>query len=124
MKSTTNVITCYPIYYVAGPMRQIAEFNFPAFDEQTKRLRANGCQVFNPAERDRAKGFDAAGMTGFEDLADLGFSLRDALANDTDFICRRATHIHMLPGWAGSKGAIAERALALALGLTVEGAPA
>lgn len=119
----SNVTTCNPIYYVAGKMRHVAAFNFPAFDRATARLRALGCEVFNPAERDRAKGFDATGMTGFEDLSDLGFDLRLALADDTDFICRRATHIFMLSGWSDSKGATAERALAIALGLTVEGSP-
>ena len=124
LATVSNVVSCNPVYYVAGPMRAYAEFNFPAFDQATEWLRAQGSEVFNPDERDNEKGFDAAGMTGFEDLAEFGFDLRDALADDTDFICRRATHIYMLPGWANSKGAIAERALALALDLTIEGAPA
>lgn len=124
MKASTHVVPGSPIYYIAGKMRDLPDFGFPAFDAATKRLRARGYEVFSPAERDLKNGFDPTGLSGdlseFMTMADL----RDALANDTDFICRRATHIFMLSGWASSKGATAERALALALGLTIEGAPA
>lgn len=107
-------------------MRNCPEFNFPAFIKKAAELRAKGYEVFSPAERDRDLGFDpiALDLDGTEDLAEFGFELRDALAADCEFICKEATHIFMLPGWADSKGATAERALAIALGLVVEGAPA
>ena len=115
-------------YYVAGPMRGIAEFNFPAFDAATIKLRAAGYEVFSPAERDRDKNFNPIGMSGkqetVEEFSAIGFDLRDALACDCEFICRTATHIFMLPGWARSTGATAERALAISLGIVIEGAPA
>lgn len=38
--------------YLAGPMRGIPEFNFPAFHAMACRLRAEGNVVFNPAEKD------------------------------------------------------------------------
>ncbi len=114
-------------YYIAGPMRGIPEFNFPAFDVMAKRLRMEGHEVFSPAERDRTVNFDTTGMDGkeqtIEEFNKIGFDLRDALACDCDFICRQATHLFMLPGWSRSAGATAERALAIALGLEVEGAP-
>ena len=125
MRSSVHDVTCSPIYYVAGPMRGVAEFNFPEFDRATELLRAGGCEVFSPAERDRAIGFDPVGMAGtLEELADHDFNLRQALAADCKFICEQATHIFMLPGWSRSTGATAERALAIALGLTIVGAPA
>lgn len=111
--------------YVAGPMRGYPEFNFPAFNAVSKRLRADGHDVFNPAERDieRHGGVDISkgNSTGCEAEAAKthGFDLRVALAEDMDFICRKADAIVMLPGWEGSKGATAERATALALGLKV-----
>ena len=112
-------------YYVAGPMRGIAEFNFPAFLAKSAELRYAAHVVFCPAGTDMARGFDPTGLQGTDaELDAMGFSVREALAVDVEFISLHATHIYMLPGWANSKGATAERALGLALGLTIEGAPA
>lgn len=108
--------------YVAGPMRGRPGFNFPAFDAAAERLRNLGFEVCNPADRDRqAHGPDVnASPTG--DLADIehtGFSLREALGFDMDWIARHADAVAVLPGWEASKGAQAEVALARALGLVV-----
>lgn len=106
--------------YIAGPMRGIAEFNFPAFKAAAAQLRAEGHLVFNPAERDEEiHGADlVTGTTG--DLKEIPqFSLRDALGHDTAWICQHADAVYLLPGWQGSKGATAERALGLALGLQI-----
>jgi len=111
--------------YVAGPMRGIPEFNFPAFNAAAAALRAVGHVVFNPAERDieRHNGVDVSkgNATGDEEIAakEHGFSLRDALADDTRWICKEADAIALLPGWGASKGAKAELALAEALGLEI-----
>lgn len=106
--------------YLSGPMRGHREFNFPAFDKAADKLIREGCLVFNPAERDRNYGFDEAGMSGYEPLHVLNnFDHRQAMADDTNFICTKADAIYMLPGWQRSTGAVAERALALALGLEV-----
>ena len=120
-----NIVTCSPRYYIAGGMRGYPAFNFPAFMAKAVELRATGCEVFNPAERDLVAGFDPRDLEGTqEELDQLDFNLREALAADTNWICMEATHIHMLPGWSKSSGATAERALGLALGLTIEGAAA
>jgi hypothetical protein len=106
--------------YIAGPMRGRPEFNFPAFDRAADRLEAKGWSVFNPAERDRAHGFSEVGLTGHEPLHELdNFDHRQAMAEDTFFICTEADAIYMLNGWQSSRGAVAERALAMALGLEV-----
>lgn len=111
--------------YLAGPMRGIPEFNFPAFHSEAARLRAEGHTVFNPAERDIAKhgGVDISkgNASGDNDIAAAqhGFNLREALADDLGFICLEADAIVLMPGWENSKGANAERATALALGLLV-----
>lgn len=107
--------------YLAGPMRGVPEFNFPTFHSMAAKLRAQGHEVFSPAERDIAHhGVDISkdNASGDETLAaqQHGFSLRDALADDCEFICRHADAIALLPGWERSKGAKAERALAIALG--------
>lgn len=111
--------------YLAGPMSGIPHFNFPAFNKACAILRAEGHAVFNPAERDieRHGGVDisADNHAGSQEHAAKvhGFSLRDALADDTAFICKEADAIAMLPGWENSKGARAEHALAFALGHTI-----
>lgn len=110
--------------YLAGPMRGIPEFNFPAFYAAAAKLRDAGHAVFNPAERDNERhGTDISvgNATGDEEVAAKahGFNLREALADDLDFICREADAIALLPGWENSKGVAAERATAVALGLEV-----
>lgn len=108
--------------YVAGPMRGIPEFNFPAFDAAAERLRAQGWGVCNPADRDREMYGDGVNDSATGSLADIehtGFDLREALAWDVAWIAEKADAIYMLDGWEWSKGARAEHALALALGLEV-----
>jgi hypothetical protein len=104
--------------YIAGPMRGIAEFNFPEFDRAADFLWHNGHHVVNPAEHDRDGGFDAKGMTGHEDLTAYGFDLREALQWDLREVAA-ADGVAVLPGWEKSSGARAEVALAHALGVPV-----
>lgn len=105
--------------YIAGKMRGILEFNFPAFDRTAASLRELGHECFNPADNDRAVGFDGAGWSGFESLEDRAFDLRAAMATDLAYIAREADAVCVLPGWEASLGARAEVALAHALGLPV-----
>lgn len=107
--------------YISGPMRRKPEYNFPAFLAAAEFLRKEypDAVLFSPAQRDLDSGFDPTGLTGNEDLAALGFDLRQALATDMDWIARTATTIYMLKGWSQSSGARAELALAEALGLEV-----
>lgn len=110
--------------YIAGPMRGIPEFNFPAFHDAAAYFLAWGCEVFNPAARDNEKhGTDISkgNLEGCEEKAakDHGFNLREALGADLAWICAEADAIALLPGWRNSKGATAEHATAVALGLKV-----
>ena len=110
--------------YLAGPMRGIPEFNFPAFMSAAEFLRKQGFFVFNPAERDIERlGVDISkgNEAGSEDQAakEHGFNLRTSLYEDMRYICLEADAIALLPGWEKSKGANAELATALALGLSV-----
>ena len=97
--------------YLAGPMRGYEQFNFPAFARYAEKLRAEGHEVFNPAEKGIEK--DADGKQDSLDFRRLVFGL------DTDWICREAEAVAMLPRWVESRGAFAEWALANALGLKV-----
>lgn len=110
--------------YIAGPMRGIPEFNFPAFFAAEDKLKADGHEVFNPASRDNKRhGTDLSkgNATGDEvqAVAQHGFSLREALNDDTTWITLYAEGIALLPGWQNSKGAFAEKALADALHLEI-----
>lgn len=110
--------------YVAGPMRGIPEFNYPAFNAAAELLRSVGHTVFNPAEKDTERlGIDVSvgNLTGSleQAAAEHGFNLRHALANDLDWICNSADAVALLHGWQSSKGALAEKATAEALGLEI-----
>jgi len=105
-------------------MRGYKEFNFPAFHEAAAKLRAQGHIVFSPAEKDIERhGVDISkgNTTGSEEHAakEHGFNLRIALKEDLDWICEHAEGVALLPGWENSRGATAERATGLALGLEI-----
>lgn len=76
----------------------------------------------NPAEKDIKKygdGIQKSPTGNLKTAEKKGFDLRDALAKDLDWICRKADAVAVLPGWAKSKGASAEFATAQALGLEI-----
>lgn len=99
--------------YVAGPMRGIPLYNFPAFHEAAARYRAAGFHIFNPAQMD-----EEAGVFGNTDPLPPGF-MRDAMRRDLLAIIDHCDTIILLKGWEKSSGVKAELALANVLGLTV-----
>jgi len=108
--------------YVAGPMTNYPEFNFPAFDSLAAYMRRNGWQVINPAERDRqmyddtAPGFAEGDVQLWSEAA--GFDLHKAMRFDLGTITT-AQAIVLLPGWAKSSGAQKEKAVAEAVGAEI-----
>lgn len=98
--------------YLAGPMRNYPLWNFPAFEEGAKVLRAMGHDVISPAEHDIACGFDPCSETldGFDLKAAFRWDLEQVMAADA-VVC--------LPGWEKSKGATAEASVAVAIGTPV-----
>jgi hypothetical protein len=98
--------------YIAGPMRGIPLYNFPAFDKAAAKFRAEGWEVINPAEMDRSRGFNEA-----MHVPDRSF-LKSAIMADLQAISE-CTAVAFLPGWQKSKGALAEKALAEFLGLVL-----
>jgi hypothetical protein len=110
--------------YLAGPMRGVPEFNYPTFASAAYKLRARGYTVFSPAEADiKRLGRDVSAEfpTGDADAfaKKYGITIRECLAEDIAWICKEADEIAFLPGWQRSLGATAERAVAIALGLTI-----
>ena len=111
--------------YLAGPMRGIPDFNFPAFKKAGAYLRKQGHEVFNPAERDEEDFGHTIQKKGDEHefAASVGLTTdqlrRRVFFFDAEYICKTAEAIALLPGWENSKGVKAEKALAEALGLDV-----
>ncbi len=111
--------------YLAGPMRGIPNFNFPAFKEAADKLREDGHEVFSPSERDEADFGSLNQPTGNEEEFAKAVHLtprqlrRRVFFFDCEYICKHADAIALLPGWENSKGAKVEKALADVLDLEV-----
>lgn len=88
--------------YLAGPMRGLTLFGFPAFFQASLVLRALGHEVANPAERDMAAGLDPS-----EENTSPEFALADAFSWDFSEIIA-AQGVALLPGWQDSEGCRAE----------------
>lgn len=88
--------------YLFGPMRGYPQENHPAFYKAAAALRAQGHQVFNPAENGNA-----------------GDAVRQFIGGDLAWICSFAEGLVGLPGWEASKGSHAETATACAIGVPV-----
>lgn len=121
---STAEIVPFPGYrklkvYLAGPMRGIPKFNFPAFDFAAARLRALGFEVFSPADHDREVDPEIGNNpTGDETKIKSGLTIRDFLGADLAWITKNADIIALLPGWEKSAGANSEFATGIALGLS------
>jgi nucleoside 2-deoxyribosyltransferase len=94
--------------YIAGPMRSDPD-HVEKFNDATTQLRAAGLRVFNPSE-ECPEPKDKPSTLEFR---------RRVFALDTMWISLQADILALLPGWEKSKGAVAERALAEAIGIPV-----
>lgn len=83
--------------YLAGPMRGIEEFNFPAFHQAADTLRLQGWEIWSPAERDIEE-------DGFNPKTDAAKSMAHYMTYDLPAVCESDAVI-VLPGWEKSKGA-------------------
>lgn len=122
-KGITYSAVCSDRYvYVAGPMRGIPDFNYPAFDAARNDLVSRGWNVVSPADIDRADGKHGHGVASeppplpiieyvFRDFYTLYFLAKHNPA--------RCNAVYLLTGWGHSTGAQAERALAQWLGLAI-----
>jgi hypothetical protein len=112
--------------YIAGPMKGIPLFNFPAFDKARDEINKwSECVAVSPADIDRAYGFDPSFLPD-----DYDWNLIPPSAGTRDEIIKRdidalisCDEIYMLPGWKTSSGAKAELHLARWSGKTVRHHP-
>ena len=86
--------------YIAGPMTGLPQFNYPAFHAAAAELRAQGMEVFNPAEITPPV------------CGSWGGYMRQAIAQLV-----QCEAIFLLTGWQGSKGAMLENDIAEKLGM-------
>jgi len=106
--------------YVAGKMRGLPDFGHRAFRDAADKFRSEGHEVFNPVEEcERIYGDNVYKNNPEGDESRAGIDPRVVFGNDMAFICDHADIVALLPGWETSKGAIAEKAVADALGLKV-----
>ena len=103
--------------YIAGKMRCLPSFGAEEFRKAARVLRERDFEVVSPLEMDEAAGITVDGLTGFEDLADQGFDIRSTLMADLEAVLFDVDAVVLLPGWTGSRGAIAEYATAQAAGV-------
>jgi len=100
--------------YIAGPMRGLPRWNFPAFDAAAAYLRGRGFTVVNPAEMDREEYGDA-----IEFAAELTAGFFDEVMARDIAALATCDAIFLLRGWQDSRGANAELVHARAAGLRV-----
>jgi hypothetical protein len=95
--------------YLAGPMSDRPQFNFPAFFEAAERLRFHGFEVISPAENDPQDVREAAlkSVDGAKPNGKIGSETwGDALARDVKLIADGGIQaIVFLPDWHTSRGA-------------------
>lgn len=88
--------------YLAGPMRGLPEFNYPAFESAAKELRNRGYLVWSPHEQ----------------TEDKTLTLREYMKHDLPAVLEADTVV-LLPGWSTSAGARLEWQVASTCGIEV-----
>lgn len=101
------------LVYIAGPMRGIERYNYPAFDAAAAELRAAGWEVYSPADMDRNAGIDAMTMPADTDWDKFppGFDVAACASRCLEGVLASGA-IYLLPGWSKSQGARAEYSVA------------
>lgn len=104
--------------YIAGPMSGIKNFNFGAFDQAEVDLNDINpdWNVINPANIDRAFGFEGLGMDGTEKMSKE--EIGTMMARDIEALSN-CDAIYLLMGWNKSRGANIEKAFADMVGMEV-----
>jgi hypothetical protein len=104
-----------PKVYIAGPMRNIPDDNFPAFFAAEVMFRQLGWEVINPARLN----LDVQANTEMTEREKQREYARRDLSAITDLKGEEGDAIAMLPGWLLSVGANAEYRAALWVGLVL-----
>ncbi len=91
--------------YVAGPMSNIPQHNFPAFDTAAELLRDRGVDVVSPAELDDPEIREEAMRSLDGSMVGRGETWGDFLCRDLKIVIDSVDMVYVLPGWSKSRGA-------------------
>lgn len=108
--------------YLAGPMSNYPQFNFPAFEEAAATLRAQGMNIISPNEQDSAAIQAEARLSTNGALINGkigGETWGEILARDVRIVADQVDGVALLPNWQHSKGAKLEVTVALLAGKNV-----
>lgn len=101
--------------YIAGPMTGYPEHNFPAFDAARNKIISEGNVPVSPADISRANVFPGANADGTITAEAYCFFVK------LDFIALlECDEVLILEGWAKSRGAKLEIAVAQACGIPIK----
>lgn len=96
------------VWYIAGPMTGLPQFNYPLFDKIAANLRAQGVKVITPSELDTPNVREEA-LTSpdgdFSKFVGNGDTWGDILSRDVKIVANEVSGILLLPGWHQSRGA-------------------
>ena len=103
--------------YLAGPMTNIPQFNFPLFHRAAAYLRGQGYDIVSPAEMD-SPAVQAAAMASPDGKLDASHKIAgetwgQILAKDVLLVADEIDGIVFLPGWDKSRGANLEATVGL-----------
>ena len=106
--------------YIAGPMTGYPQFNFPAFQEAARTLRALGMEVVSPAEMDEETEVAGEALKSKDgkliDGKIAGQTWGDLLGRDVKIVADVVDGVALLQNWERSKGAKLEVTVALLAG--------
>lgn len=108
--------------YLAGPMRNLHNFGFQAFEQAAATLRALGWKIVSPHEFDietgrvRAEYYTWSGVRHFVSV-ELApdFDFEQTMGEDLKLISDECDSLVLLPGWGASEGANRELIHAMSL---------
>lgn len=99
------------VIYIAGPMRGLPHYNFPAFHAAAKRLRGHGHIVLSPAEDEKGRQLNPDSIYGEPQIqAFFRYDIASILKCDA---------VVVLDGWTYSELANLEVLLSRAIGLPI-----
>lgn len=110
-----------PRVYIAGPMRGLPFYNFPAFDKARDELNQMGFDAVSPADLDRKLyGFEALNLPKDYDWKSnpLPVTADEVLRTDMNVV-KTCYAVLLLPGWESSTGAQKEVDTARASGIPI-----